>query len=43
MRTLDVDYLSRWLRVFETDVGRPLEEPLRQLLPQRPDRGDHVT
>lgn len=43
VRTLDVDYLSRWLRAFETDVGRPLEQPLRQLLPQRPNRGDRLT
>ena len=33
---LDMDYLSRWLRVFETDLGRPLEEPLRQLLRRHP-------
>jgi predicted nucleotidyltransferase len=29
---VDTDYLSRWLSVFETDLGRPLQEPLQQLL-----------
>jgi uncharacterized nucleotidyltransferase DUF6036 len=37
---LDTNYLSRWLRVFETDLARPLEEPLRQMLRRRPS-GDH--
>lgn len=32
---LDEDYLFRWLRAFEGDVARPLEEPLRQLLRDR--------
>lgn len=36
---LDADYLSRWLGVFETDLARPLEEPLRHLLRRRPDGG----
>jgi uncharacterized nucleotidyltransferase DUF6036 len=36
---LDTDYLSRWLRIFETDLARPLEEPLRQLLRRRSDGG----
>ncbi|MHB8732544.1 MAG: HepT-like ribonuclease domain-containing protein [bacterium] len=36
IQALDTDYLTRWLRIFETDLARPLEEPLRQLLRGRP-------
>jgi hypothetical protein len=35
---LDVDYMTRWLRVFEADAQRPLEEELRRLL-RRPRDG----
>jgi hypothetical protein len=37
--TLDTEYLSHWLRIFEPDLGRPLEEPLRHVLRRRPDGG----
>jgi len=42
MPVLDTDYLSRWLRIFETDLARPLDEPLRQLLRGRPNGGQRA-
>lgn len=33
---LDLDYVSRWLRAFEGDLGRPLNAPLRLILRGRP-------